>query len=84
MAVTGLTAAQLWNVFGLVLSLIGILLLFVFGMPFRVRSRGYSYELREEVDEQGLRLDAIFGALGWLGLILVVCGTLAQIRASLL
>jgi hypothetical protein len=73
-----------WNVLGLVMALIGILLLFRYGMPYRVRRGGQTYELREEIDEAGLKQEHIYDVLGWIGLLLIIFGTLAQIRASLL
>ena len=58
-----MNAAQVWNVAGLVLSLIGILLLIC---VWRVVSHAKQH-LREDVDEVGLRLDRIYGVLGWIG-----------------
>jgi hypothetical protein len=76
----GLSAAQAWNVAGLVLSLIGILLLFC---VWRVASHAKQH-LREDVDEVGLRLDRIYGVLGWIGLAFVVAGTIVQIVGNVL
>jgi hypothetical protein len=81
---SGLSAAQIWNVAGLFLSLIGILLLFRYGMPYRVRSKGESVVVARGVDEEGLRLDWIYGVWGWIGLVLVVAGTFAQIVGNLI
>jgi hypothetical protein len=72
-----------WNILGLILVLVGVLLLFLFGMPFRVRTRGTSALLLEGTDEKAKRAERIYAVLGWLGLILVVLGTLSQIRANL-
>jgi hypothetical protein len=77
---TGLSVAQAWNVTGLVLSLIGILLLFC---VWRVVSHAKRH-LRENVDEVGLRLDRIYGVLGWIGLAFVVAGTIVQIVRNVL
>jgi hypothetical protein len=65
-----------WSTVGLVVSLIGVLLLFRYGMPYRVRSAGESYELREGIDEEALKQDRIYNRLGWFGLVLVVLGTI--------
>jgi len=36
------------------------------------------------VDEVGLRLDRIYGVLGWIGLAFVVAGTIVQIVGNVL
>ena len=68
-----------WSTAGLVISLIGVLLLFRYGMPYRVRSAGESYELREGIDEEALKQGRTYNVLGWLGLFLIVLGTICQI-----
>lgn len=73
-----------WNVVGLLLVFVGVIILFRYGMPYRVRRGGASYVLREEVDKNGLQKEKTYDVLGWIGLILISAGTLAQIRASLM
>jgi hypothetical protein len=68
-----------WNIAGLILSLIGIVILFVFGMPFRVRTGGATFYVAETEDENEKKREATFDKLGWLGLALVVAGTILQI-----
>ena len=75
--------AQAWNILGLVLVLFGILLLFRFGMPYLVPSGGSSSLLLSDTDEEKLKQENRYGILGWIGLTLTVCGTLAQIKANL-
>jgi hypothetical protein len=70
------------NIAGLVMNLIGVILLFRYGMPFRVRTEGASYELREEVDQTAIAADRRYTALGWIGLALILLGTAAQIKAN--
>jgi hypothetical protein len=53
-----------WSTVGLVLSLIGVLLLFRYGMPYRVRTAGESYELREGTDEEVLKQERIYSVFG--------------------
>lgn len=72
-----------WNVSGLALSLIGIILLFLFGMPFRVRTGGAIAYVAEQEDEKAKRAERWYDVLGWIGLILVVIGTLFQIAAAI-
>jgi hypothetical protein len=76
----GLSAAQAWNVAGLVLSLIGILLLVC---VWHIVSYAKQH-LRQDMDEVGLRLDRIYGVLGWIGMAFVVAGAIVQIVGSVL
>jgi hypothetical protein len=73
-----------WNILGLTLVLFGVLSLFIFGMPFRIRSGGVSHNATEQVDPQQQKMDRVVGALGWLGLIMVMAGTLCQITANVM
>ncbi len=76
-------SAAHWNILGLILVLVGVLLLFVFGMPYRVRTGGTVSSVADKIDEQEKRKEAIYDALGWLGVAFVVLGTLNQINANL-
>jgi hypothetical protein len=78
-----MTCANVVNIGGLVANLVGVILLFVFGMPFRVRTRGASYELREEVDHLAVTAERRYDVLGYFGLALIIVGTAAQIVAVL-
>ena len=73
-----------WSTAGLVISLTGVLLLFRYGMPYRVRSAGESYELREGIDEEALKQGRTYNVLGRLGLFLIVLGTICQIVGAVL
>ena len=73
-----------WSTAGLVISLTGVLLLFRYGMPYRVRSAGESYELREGIDEEALKQERTYNVLGWVGLFLIVLGTICQIVGAVL
>jgi hypothetical protein len=81
--VRGTMTAASWNILGLILVLVGVLLLFVFGMPFRVRTGGSAFYVTERTDEKEKRAERIYDILGWLGVTLVVLGTLSQIIANL-
>ena len=78
-----MTCANIVNT-GLLANLFGVILLFLFGMPFRVRTGGASYELREEVDQTAVAAERWYDTLGGLGLALIVLGTAAQIGAIFL
>jgi len=67
------------NISGLSLSLIGVLLLFFFGMPYRIRSEGQSYIVTEQANAEEKAKDAFFSKLGFAGLALIALGTFLQI-----
>jgi len=71
------------TVTGLVMNLAGVILLFRYGMPYRVRSEGLSYYVTETADKDKLAAERRYDLLGKLGLVLIVLGTLAQITATL-
>ena len=72
------------NVTGLLMNLVSVILLFRYGMPYRVRSEGFSYYVTEEPDKREATAEKLYDRLGWVGLILIVTGTGAQIAAVLL
>jgi hypothetical protein len=76
--------SRILNIVGLVLNLAGILILFRWGMPFRVESHGEVPLATGDVDPRGLALDNIFVRCGWVGLILLIIGVILQIIAQLL
>jgi hypothetical protein len=73
-----------WNILGLTLVLFGVLSLFIFGMPFRIRSGGVGHIVTEQVDPKEQKMNRVVGAPGWLGLIMVIAGTLCQITANVI
>jgi len=73
--------AKLLAIGGLALALAGVLILFRFGMPFRVERKGNSYLLLEEIDDEGLAAEARYRLLGYVGLAATVAGTVLQIAS---
>ena len=73
-----------WTSAGLVLSLVGVVLLFRYGMPYRVRTRGQPIRIAISNDPRAATLDRRYEMLGWLGLFLVVLGTICQIIGAVL
>ncbi len=71
-----------WSVLGLVFALVGVLMLFRYGMPFRVRTEGVTYLITEGVDEAEKAVDRRYTMLGYVGLLLVIVGTLFQMYGS--
>lgn len=70
--------AQAFNIIGLMMNLGGVILLFVFGLPFCVRT---SIFLEQPADPRAVRAECWYDVFGWLGLALIVLGTAAQIKA---
>jgi len=68
------------NTVGLFLNLVGVIVLFLFGMPFRVRTDGKTAQtvMLPSADET-IRAERRYDRLGWTGLILVILGTVFQI-----
>jgi hypothetical protein len=75
--------AAAFSVGGLVLNLFGVLLLFRYGMPFRVATGGFSSYTPEEPDEAEIQKDNYYKRIGYLGLALVFLGTAGQITGAL-
>ena len=70
-----------WATAGLVLSLIGVLLLFRYGMPYRVRTRGQPIRVAISSDPRAATLERRYEMLG---LLLVALGTISQIVGAVL
>jgi hypothetical protein len=72
------------NICGLLCNLAGVVLLFLFGMPFRIATGGKLLTLETNViNEQVRRVDLLYSVLGWIGFVAIVVGTLLQVRATL-
>jgi hypothetical protein len=71
--------AQPAAIAGLALNLAGVILLFRYGMPYRVETRGTSALLLEGEDKDALKSEAIYRKLGSIGLALIFAGTALQI-----
>jgi hypothetical protein len=76
--------ARIFNIVGLLVSLSGILILFRWGMPFRVESHGEIILATGQKDPRGIALDHIYVICGWVGLLLLITGVMLQIIAQLL
>lgn len=68
---------------GLGLNLLGVILLFRYGMPFRVRSGGMSSVVVPSDDSGERARDIWYGIAGMIGLLLIIAGTGAQAVAVL-
>lgn len=70
------------NIVGIFLNLAGLLVLFRYGMPFRVATAGATYIVADAVDEKEVALDKKYTNLGYVGLALAVIGALLQAWAA--
>lgn len=68
-----------FNVIGLGLSLVGVLLLFRYGMPYRVELGGSDVYVSSKVDPKALMMEGVYRVLGFLGLACIVIGTALQV-----
>jgi hypothetical protein len=67
---------------GMGLNLIGLLMLFRFGMPYKTRSSGAVLLAAEQVDEAEKRREGWYSMWGRFGLWIAVLGTLLQIWST--
>jgi hypothetical protein len=78
------TGAEQAALAGIAVNLVGVILLFRYGMPFRVERRGASYFILEETDQDAIAAERRYKALGFVGLALIVVGSALQALAVLL
>jgi hypothetical protein len=69
------------NSVGQIVTLIGVVLLFRYGMPYRVRADGGDI-VTTEPSAARLREELNYDRLGWLGLVLILVGTAASVVAN--
>lgn len=71
--------AKALAIIGLVTALGGVLILFRYGMPYHVESKGVVLLALEQTDHNEIKLEKRYRALGYVGLALVVTGTALQV-----
>ena len=80
-----MNSAAICNIIGVAANLVGVIILFLFGMPFRVRTGGNQVIFTtSNRNEEIVRTEFWYTVLGWIGLGLIVLGSIFQVRASLL
>jgi hypothetical protein len=67
------------SILGLVANLAGVLLLFRYGMPYRVPSASGMFLMNTQRDPEIMKEDAKYTQLGKIGLWLVIVGTFLQV-----
>jgi hypothetical protein len=70
------------NVAGLLMNLAGVILLFRYGMPYRVRTGGNELHFTGGADQDTVNAEQLYARLGVVGLVLIVLGTGAQVIAT--
>jgi hypothetical protein len=68
---------------GLLLGLVGVLILFRYGMPFHVPTHGLRYIHDSYTNSLGIALERRYTQLGYVGLGLLAAGTVLQMLALL-
>jgi hypothetical protein len=67
------------NIWGLVLNLVGVIVLFRYGMPFHVPTSGATFLISHQVNAAAKALERRYEIVGYFGLIAIVVGTGMQI-----
>jgi hypothetical protein len=71
------------NIVGLLMNLAGVILLFRYGMPYRVRTGGNQIRVVSgRTNQEIVKTEQLYEKLGFLGLVLIVLGTAAQVIAA--
>lgn len=73
--------SALFNTGGILLSLVGVLILFRYGMPFHVPTGGAIHLIIDQVDESEKSLERRYFIYGMFGLSLVIAGAIFQLVA---
>ena len=76
--------ARILNVIGLAFNFLGVLILFRWGMPFRIATGGVQLLALEQKDQVAVGLDKIYTICGWAGLVFLILGTVLQMLSALL
>ena len=72
------------NTIGLILNLAGVIFLFRYGMPYRVRTNGKTAITKMLANAaETIQLERRYARLGRVGLILIVLGTICQIYVGI-
>jgi hypothetical protein len=67
------------DIVGLVTNLAGVLILFRYGMPYRVATAGVRLIAVPDVDVAAIKIDKKYRLLGIIGIMLTVLGVVLQI-----
>lgn len=76
--------SRVFNLIGLALTLVGVLILFRWGMPFHVPTGGATSIITGQADVREIALERIYTIIGYVGLALLILGTALQMVAALI
>ena len=76
--------SRMFNLIGLALTLVGVLILFRWGMPFHVPTGGANFIITEQDDPKAVALERIYTIIGYVGLVALIAGTVLQMVATLM
>ena len=76
--------SRMFNLIGLALTLVGVLILFRWGMPFHVPTGGAVALITEGGDRREIALERIYTVIGYVGLVALIAGTVLQMVATLM
>jgi hypothetical protein len=76
--------SRVFNLVGLALTLVGVLILFRWGMPFHVPTGGASHLILLQSDPKDIALERIYTIIGYVGLTALILGTVLQMVATLM
>jgi hypothetical protein len=69
-------------VVGIMFGILGFLILFRYGMPFRVPTGGTTYVITSDVDEDEKIMDWRYQMYGYVGFALAITGAAMQVYAA--
>jgi hypothetical protein len=67
------------NIIGLVLNLVGVIILFRYGMPFHVPTGGALLLVTDQIDAAEKAVESWYEIYGYFGLLAIFVGTVMQI-----
>ena len=78
-----MTTQQWINVLGLVFDIIGVLMLFVFGLPADLNKNGYIFKVNEEEDEEQKSKWRKYDKFSKIALTAIIIGFLMQMLSTI-
>jgi len=73
-----MNSCNILAIIGLILDMIGVGLIFIFGIPSKIDTEGHTYIITENVDENEKKEANKYKRFSWMGLFLVFLGFLLQ------
>lgn len=77
-----ISCSDLLNSIGLFLDIIGVIILWRFGLPETINRKGYSYMVREEIDEEQIKRVKKYDKYSFVGLCILITGFVFQIVSN--